>query len=182
MSAFLYRTIRSNRRTIAIEVGITGEVIVRAPYNASKQTIHAFVESKRAWVLQHVQKAAERSLPEALSREAVDALVQKAHQILPQKVQRFAMQLGVFPQKLRVSEARKQYGSCSSKKNLSFSCFLMLSPDEAIDYVVVHELCHLVFMNHSKAFYAMIASVLPDWKHRKTLLVPIPLESTQKQA
>lgn len=159
-----------------------GEVIVRAPYAASDLSIQAFVESKRAWVERHIQKAVQCPPPAMLSREAIEALVQKAYQTLPEKVKRFAMQLGVFPQKLRVSKARKQYGSCSSKKNLSFSCFLMLSPDEAIDYVVVHELCHLVFMNHSEAFYALIASVLPDWKRRKALLVPIPLGLTKKQA
>ena len=61
-------------------------------------------------------------------------------------------------------------GKFSSKGNLNFNCLLMLAPDEVVDYVVIHELCHLIEMNHSKAFWKQVEQMMPDYKkHRKWL-------------
>ena len=58
----------------------------------------------------------------------------------------------------------------SSKRNLAFSYIIMLYPDEAIDYVVVHELAHILEMNHSERFYKIIEAVLPDYRERQKML------------
>ena len=71
---------------------------------------------------------------------------------------------------VKITTARKRYGSCSGKNSLCFSCFLMLCPEEAIDLVVVHELCHIQVKNHGPDFYALLEQVLPDWRERKKLL------------
>ena len=76
----------------------------------------------------------------------------------------------VHPTGLRITTARKRYGSCSSKGSLCFSCYLMCCPEEAVVLVVVHELCHLREMNHGPGFYALLERYLPDWKERKKLL------------
>ena len=76
----------------------------------------------------------------------------------------------VHPTGLRITTARKRYGSCSSKGSLCFSCYLMCCPEEAVELVVVHELCHLREMNHGPGFYALLERCLPDWKERKKLL------------
>ena len=78
--------------------------------------------------------------------------------------------MGVTPANVKINAAQKRFGSCSSKGNLNFSCRLMAYPPEAIDYVVVHELAHLIHMNHSNAFYAVVAAVLPDYKVRAAML------------
>ena len=71
---------------------------------------------------------------------------------------------------IRITSARTRFGSCSGKNSLCFSWRLMEYPEEAIDYVVVHELAHLRYMNHGAEFYALIARYLPDWKTRRALL------------
>jgi predicted metal-dependent hydrolase len=72
--------------------------------------------------------------------------------------------------KVSITGAKTRFGSCSSSGNLCFSYRLMLYPNEAIEYVVLHELCHRVYMNHSKDFYDLIKRYMPDYKEREKLL------------
>ena len=78
--------------------------------------------------------------------------------------------MNLKPSRITITGARTRFGSCSSKDNLSFSYLLMLYPEAAREYVVVHELAHLSEMNHSKRFYAIIEKYMPDYKERKKLL------------
>ena len=78
--------------------------------------------------------------------------------------------MGVSYDKFSINSAKSRFGSCSSKKTLNFSYRLMLYPYEAIEYVCVHELAHLIEMNHSKKFWAIVEAYLPDYKARKKLL------------
>ena len=90
--------------------------------------------------------------------------------MLPGKVQYYSSLIGVTPGGITVTGARTRFGSCSGKNNLSFSFYLMRFPEEAIDYVVVHELCHILQHNHGKEFYKEIEKILPDYKEREKLL------------
>ena len=78
--------------------------------------------------------------------------------------------MGLRPAGITITGARTRFGSCSSKRRISFSFRLMQYPCEAIDYVVVHELAHLRHMNHSAQFYALIEQYMPDYKARRALL------------
>ena len=71
---------------------------------------------------------------------------------------------------LRLSSARTRWGSCSARGNLNFHWKLILMPPEILDYVVVHELAHRKEMNHSARFWAIVESVLPDYKERRQWL------------
>ena len=82
----------------------------------------------------------------------------------------FAPQMGVAPFAIKINNARTRWGSCSSKKNLNFSWRLIMAGNDAIEYVVVHELAHLLQMNHSAKFWAIVESVLPDYRQRQTRL------------
>ena len=89
-------------------------------------------------------------------------------------VERFSRFLDLKYGRITITSAKSRFGSCSSEGNLSFSYRCMLYPHEVQEYIVVHELCHLVHMNHSKEFYRLIASVLPDYKKRiQYLKLPI---------
>jgi hypothetical protein len=95
---------------------------------------------------------------------------QQARAIVTERVKFFAREYGFKIGKVRVSSARTRWGSCSQKGTLSFTWRLVMAPLEVIDYVVVHELCHLKELNHSKAYWAQVETILPDYKVRRKWL------------
>lgn len=82
----------------------------------------------------------------------------------------FAPKLGVKYQRISIKNQKSRWGSCSSKSNLNFNFRLIMGEDAALDYVVVHELCHLIEMNHSEKFWKLVASILPDYKAQEDWL------------
>ncbi len=166
-----YEIIYSKRNTLSLQVTYDGKVIVRAPFNTGKKYIEDFVREHEDWIERTKAKVENKkySLKEA-SPEEENALRKLAHEILPGKVSFFAPLIGVTPGRITVTGARTRFGSCSAKNNISFSFYLMRFPDEAIDYVVVHELCHILQHNHRKEFYKEIEKILPDYKEREKLL------------
>ena len=87
-----------------------------------------------------------------------------AKNILTEKTQSFAARMSVEPASIRISNAKAQWGCCTVKKKISFSWRLIMADDDVIDYVVVHELAHIIEMNHSKKFWDIVMSVIPDYK------------------
>ncbi len=167
-----YELIRSRRRTLALEIKPDGRLIARAPMRMPKWQIEAFISKKADWIARSRQKQAERARlrPEEPTPEETAALARLAAEVLPGKVELWSRRMGVRPTGIRVTSARHRYGSCSAKNSLCFSCYLMRYPEEAVDLVVVHELCHIREHNHGPGFYALLEKWLPDWRERKKLL------------
>ena len=167
-----YELIRSRRRTLALEITRDCRVLVRAPLRLSQAKIDAFVASHADWIQTHLEQQRQRvaSAPPPPTQADIAALKAKARAVLPEKVAYWSEKMGIRPTGLKITTARKRYGSCSGKNSLCFSCFLMDCPEEAIDLVVVHELCHIREKNHGPRFYALLEQVLPDYKERKKLL------------
>ena len=167
-----YELIRSRRRTLALEITRDCRVLVRAPLRASKTRIDEFVAAHEDWIALHLERQRQRAAgaPPPPTPADIAALKARAKEVLPPKVAYWSAKMSVRPTGLKITTARKRYGSCSGKNSLCFSCFLMNSPEAAIDLVVVHELCHIREKNHGPAFYALLAQYLPDYKERKKLL------------
>ena len=91
-------------------------------------------------------------------------------QIIPEKVKHYAALVGVAYGRITIRNQRTRWGSCSGKGNLNFNCLLVLFPDEVIDSVVVHELCHRKHMNHSSAFWKEVEAIMPDYKDKRKWL------------
>lgn len=166
-----YTLIRSDRRTLAIQISREALVVVRAPRRCPLREIEAFVAGRRAWIEKHQalqrQRLAARPEPDEAEKAA---LIARAKAVLPGRVAYFAKLMDLKPQGVSITGAKKRFGSCSGKNRLCFSWRLMQYPDPAVDYVVVHELAHLTHKNHGPDFYALVASVLPDHKARRALL------------
>ena len=92
----------------------------------------------------------------------------KAH--ITNRVSHFSNIMNLTPTSIKITSAKKRWGSCSSKKTINFSWRLIMAQDDIIDYVVVHELAHLQEMNHSPRFWAIVAKTMPDYKQRETNL------------
>ena len=162
--------IKSNRKTIAIEVRQDLRVIVRAPKRASNREIMKFVEQKQDWIAKHLAymqiryEETRRAKEKQFTDDDIRKMKDEAKRVIPDRVKYYAGIMGVTFGKITIKNQKTRWGSCSSKGNLNFNCLLMLTPDKVRDYVVIHELCHLKQMNHSKMFWAEVEKVMPDYK------------------
>lgn len=163
-----YRLIRSRRKTISVEITEDAQVVVRAPKWSPLYEIEAFVEKNSNWIDSHLKKAKERrgkaALAGMISADEWEVLKREAMAIIPVKVWQYAIILGVDYGRVSIGNQKTLWGSCSAKGNLSFNRLLMKTPENIQNYVVVHELCHRLEMNHSKAFWAHVAKLIPDYK------------------
>ena len=163
-----YRVIRSNRRTLGLQI-IGDEVVVRAPYLVTSGQIDRFVQQHAAWIQAQLRKQAERQVAFAsvkvMTPEQFARLKKLAKKIVPERIAYYAPLVGVSSRVSRVFIRcqRTKWGSCSANGNININCLLLLGPKEVLDSVVVHELCHLKYMNHSKQFYAEVRRVFPQY-------------------
>lgn len=171
------QVIKSNRKTIAIEIKPDLQVLVRAPRRMPKWEIERFVREHEDWILKHLEIVRKRNeerknLPKEtkLAPEELKVLVNMAKEAIPKRVAYYAPIVGVTYGRISIRNQKTRWGSCSGKGNLNFNCQLMRMPSEVIDYVVVHELCHRKEMNHSPEFWAEVEKVLPDYKKRRKWL------------
>lgn len=166
-----YTLIRSSRKTLALEIARDAAVLVRAPRRCPQSEIDRFVDRQQDWISAGIARQRQRMerRPE-LTAEERDTLICQAKCLLPQRVAHFAALMDLHPAGITITGAATRFGSCSSKNRLCFSWRLMRYPAQAIDYVVVHELAHIVHKNHGRDFYALVQSVLPDYRERWQLL------------
>jgi predicted metal-dependent hydrolase len=166
-----YTVVYSKRKTLALEITKEQTLLVRAPLRTPTKRIEQMLTSHTEWIDRHMERQRQRSLrmPEP-SEEETALLKTRALSELSARVSHYSRLMGLTPTGITVTSAEKRFGSCSPKNRLCFSWRLMRYPEAAVDYVVVHELAHIKQKNHGKAFYALIASVLPDYKERQKLL------------
>ncbi len=170
------KIIRSNRKTVSIQIRQDLSVTVRAPRYISQKEIDRILEEKEPWILKTIEKikknqaARSDDQPESLTPAQRDELADRALSYIPDRVLHFAIPMKLKFGRITIRNQKTRWGSCSSKGNLNFNCQLMRMPPEVIDYVVVHELCHLKQMNHSKAFWSEVEKVMPDYKTQQAYL------------
>ncbi len=161
-----YTLVRSKRKSIALQVTNEG-LIVKVPLKATKKDIEEVLDKHKSWIDTHLnnfneqKKKAEGMTP--ITNEDIKRLADEALKVIPERVRYYAPKLGVTYGNITIRNQRTRWGSCSSKGNLNFNCLLMLAPREVLDSVVVHELCHLKEMNHSKRFYSEVLKVFPNY-------------------
>lgn len=170
-----YNLIRSKRKTISIRIDENCHLVVRAPLRTPKQEIDKIVSNQSGWIEKHMPEARRRmEQSKLITPELMKELAERAKEVLPQRVEHYAKLMKVEPTGIKITSARKRFGSCSGKNSLCFSCLLMLYLPEAVDCVVVHELAHIRHHDHSAAFYDFIYSVMPDYRQRESLLRQTP--------
>lgn len=97
----------------------------------------------------------------------------QAKRYLPTRLATLAEQVGAYPTKVSIRSQKTRWGSCSGKGHISLNWRLMLLPTQLVDYVLIHELCHLRHLNHSPRFWALVKGLIPDYKERRAQLVKI---------
>ena len=165
-----YKLELSKRRSISISVK-HGELLVKAPLGTPVERVEAVISKHQKWIEKHMLIEKKRELLESsLTDERIAELKRSARTYLVEKTAQYSQIMGLKYGRITITSAKTRFGSCSSKGNISYSYRLMLYPEAAREYVVVHELAHLVHMNHSPAFYAIVERYLPDYKSRRKLL------------
>jgi len=108
--------------------------------------------------------------PEEIKRHCINAYQLHAETILYNRALKFIERMVVLPSDLKINNAKARWGSCSAKKSVNIAWRLIMADDSAIDYVIVHELAHLIEYNHSAGFWAVVESYIPDYKEQQAKL------------
>lgn len=181
-----YTLFRTSRRSLALVVREHGELEVRVPLACSEAEIRRFLESRADWILTHMEsqkkhfEEREALRPHRSEEEKMQLrkdCIQTMRTLLPERIAFYEPLLPPMHRpitRVAIRGQKTRWGSCSLRGSLSFNWKLALAPreyrDDVIDYVVVHELCHLVHMDHSAAFWIEVERILPDYqKVRKWL-------------
>lgn len=176
-----YEIIRSRRKTCSIELKPNGTLTVRIPSYGHNSDVVRILTKKQFWIADKLTELEYRkqSAPVSQYTEAQRLALEKryrdaARDYIPMRVAYYAQTYSHFIchpyHNITIRDQKTRWGSCSSRGNLSFNWRLMLAPPAVLDYVVVHELCHLEHMNHSKDFWQCVESILPDYKERRKWL------------
>jgi predicted metal-dependent hydrolase len=152
-----------------LEVPWGGPVRLTAPHWMSQVEVDQVLRDKRAWIEEQRRRQVPRLGLEGLAVSESAARV-GARELVSALAEEEAERLGVAYRRIRIGGQRTLWGSCSPAGTLSFNWRLVLAPLEVLDYVVVHELCHLRVPNHSRAFWALVEGRRPHWRERRTWL------------
>lgn len=164
-----YKIIKDNRRKkLAMYVEKDGTVIIKVPKWTRKSLIERFYRENIIWIEQQREKLKlQKDNFITLSENDISALKSRAKTVLSQKTEYYSRIMGVNPESIKITSAKKRWGSCrrcAGRYSICYSWRTMLLSDRAQDYIVVHELAHIKHFNHSTAFYMEIEKILPNWK------------------
>lgn len=138
-----------------------GKVIVKSPKRISKKEIEKIIEQKSEWIKKTIEKENKKQEKKELyTKEEFKEIIEKNANELIQKT-------GLRPNKITIKQIKYAWGSCSSKKNITLNLELIKYSQQAIRYVILHELCHLKYMNHSKDFWDLVEKYMPNYKQIK---------------
>ena len=162
-------------KSIRLHVKPTGEVTLSAPLGTSKTRISEFIRLRADWIC--AQQAKQVDSPAARAERATKQEIEQWRTVVkacvPPLVAEWERILGVRVQKLDYRNMKSRWGSCQPQTGrVCINIRLALYPPECLEYVVVHELCHMLEPNHGAGFKALITKVMPDWKQRERILNP----------
>ncbi|HHX18710.1 MAG TPA: M48 family metallopeptidase [Clostridium sp.] len=221
-----YKLVRSNRKTVSIQLLEDGDVKVSAPFSVTKTQIDEIIKGKLSWILKkqeelkriYKEKNVDRKFEDGekicylgeeyslkiiktkevsqskvvidndnmviyINEKFIDKddkenirniikkwLVERFRDVAADRIKKYSFLIGVNPTKITIREQKTRWGSCSSKGSINLNWKLVMAPMKVVEYVIVHELCHMIEMNHSKDYWNIVSSIMPHYKnHRKWL-------------
>ena len=209
-----FKVIRTDRKSIALEIQSDGTLLVRSPIGVPDSFINNLLEKKRKWIIEKQKIVQERKgcvLPKQYNegdefyylgkkfvlkfsndvllpiqfnnafiihkeyKENAEKLInfwytQQAKKIIPPCVKQIAEQFSLEYKNIKITSAKKRWGSCTGKKTLNFTSRIIMLPADIIEYIIIHELAHLKQLNHSRKFWDEVRNILPDYEKREKWL------------
>lgn len=159
-------------RSIRISVDIYGKVLVTKPKLVSIERVESFIKSKSKWILGKLEhfKSIDRSLVINTKRGDFKKYKREAQTFVTKKLLEWNKFYNFSYKNISVKNQKTRWGSCSKRGNLNFNYKILFLPEKLADYIVVHELCHLGELNHSKKFWQLVEKAIPKYKEAKTRL------------
>jgi len=114
----------------------------------------------------YVKQYEDERIKQALKR----FYYQKCKVLVEKRIRFYQSNFKLKPRSIRISDNKSSWGTCDSNLQLTFNWKLAMAPLEVIDYIVVHEMCHMVHMNHDRSFWRLVGKILPDYEERKSWL------------
>jgi predicted metal-dependent hydrolase len=169
-----HKIIYSSRRTLALEVKSTGQVLVRSPKRVGLDYIQKFVAGRQDWLSKVIEKMSSRKVVlkpwSNFSGAELQQAKKQAKALFEEELRLYSTQMNCGYTKLRLSSAKTRWGSCSSSGTISINFSLYFAPIEIRHYVIIHELAHVKHPNHSPRFWNFVHQFDPNWKlHRSWL-------------
>ena len=158
---------RSRRKTLSLIIRSDGMLEIRSPLRLNQSQIDDFIQQKSRWIRQKRQQRLEQMTIEIPQPDEYPLLRVRTAELTEQLMSRF---LQFRPVRVSIGRQRKRWGSCNSKGHIRINACLALLPEPLAEYVIVHELCHLVHLNHSSRFHALLQQTLPDARLRQQAL------------
>ena len=152
---------------IRISIRRNGDVLVTYPFWSSRKVAEKFVNERKNWIKKHVSDILSGRKKSILSKGGRKDYLEKkefARKIIKEKIEKFNKYYNLKIGRIAIRNQRSRWGSCSSKKNLNFNYRVVYLPDQYLEYLVVHELCHLKQMNHSKKFWSLVEESIPNYR------------------
>jgi len=165
--------IRSIRTEVPVKEMVSGEAIL---YLGRSYRLDLQVDqSLRSPVIKiyrgQIQVRTRSCEQDYLHRHIINWYREKARSRISGRIAYYAPKLGVVPDSLRIKDQQKRWASCTSQNGLIFNWRVILAPSPILDYVVVHELCHLLEKSHSKRFWSLVRAILPEYEAREQWLL-----------
>lgn len=157
--------IRKHRfsRRLKLTVNARGQVKVTIPYYASYRQAQDFVLAHSTWIFQTLAKVPPKTVKP--TPQEMKVIKQQAFEAIAPLAEHYTKLYQVQFARISIRDQSSVWGSCSRSGTLSFSWRLLKAPEHILRYVVVHEICHLREMNHSKKFWELVALSVPDYKY-----------------
>ena len=144
-----------------------GKVIVKVPTKLPDKQIKEFINKKARWIYENIKKEKEKiNLEKKIEKEDSNRL----ECIVKNSIEKYSKLLKVIPNKVRIKDIKYAWGSCSVRKNITINQKLATKEAKVIEYVVLHEMCHIKQMNHSKKFWNLVEQYMPEYKNYKKKL------------
>lgn len=160
--------LRASRRarSLRLEISASGLVVTK-PWFVSGIFMEQFIKRQAAWIFKNLSKREKAEVFPEIEKSDLPVLKKRAAKLLIARLEFFNAGYQFKYKSISVRDQKTRWGSCSRQGALNFNYRLALLPEKLLDYVAVHELCHLKEMNHSKNFWLLVARTIPDYRERR---------------
>jgi predicted metal-dependent hydrolase len=185
----MIQLIRSKRRTISLIIKDDGDLLVRAPNHTRIEYVQRFLQEKEDWIKKHqntikdflkrkkshkfitsqgIYLLGKRVIPKKINLKKYSEIKSwykaEAEKYITKRLDFFADKFDLKYGTLKITDAKRRWGSCSGRNNMNFSWRILMAPKKTVDYVIIHELAHIKHKNHSARFWDFVETMMKDYK------------------